>query len=313
MTINWNTTVYAKERSILSVTGFSANAHSVKISAASPVSFEAQYIILLNGVVQVDMTDLIRIASSGTFTVAECDGAGDIIGTAVSKSWSVAGLMDPTSVVVPTSPLRNDDQMTLLIMPPSVMLEPISNAAQVQFEMYGLDGYDFATGKVKFLPSGSSEYFRTQIEVPDGSSLIEFWHLDDSSHYSLPLKELECGRHYVMVEWVSYTGRIRRHTFEAVKITTETTDQAEIELITNEYDVRKNRRDSLTLKMEGLSKYDYWYYADLITSSDVKLTLDGRDWYKVQVTSKKQTLPESDMGKFNTLEIPVYYRRYEIL
>ena len=87
----------------------------------------------------------------------------------------------------------------------------------------------------------------------------------------------------------------------------------QIDTINNEYDERKGRRDGFTLKLEGLSRYDMWYYGDILTSSKVRVSFDGTTWRQVQVTGKAIKLPMSDEGALNVLEIPVNYRHYDTL
>ena len=78
----------------------------------------------------------------------------------------------------------------------------------------------------------------------------------------------------------------------------------------NDYDDVKGREDSFTIRLDGLNNYDLWYYADLITSSSVKVTLDGEKWQKVQVTEKNITLPDGEANN-GILEISLNYAKYD--
>ena len=312
MTTTWSASVYTQERSILTINA-SSGVHNVVITTTNPAGYSARYIYPSSRTLKIDLSDLVRISTSGSFSIQEYTENGTAIGTATALTWTQAGRIAPRSVLAPPSPLWEDASMELYIMAPTVLLKAINTNTSVQFEMYGTDGYDFATGRVRFMPNLTGVNFAETMEVPANTTQLEFWHLDDFNKYTIPVKELECDKRYVMVEWVSYTGKTRRHAFEVVKATTETTEEVDIATITNEYDPRKNRRDSFTLRLDGLSRYDVWYYSDLITSSSVKVSFNGTTWHQVQVTAKKQTIPETDCGASNVLEIPVNYRRYDTL
>jgi hypothetical protein len=195
------------------------------------------------------------------------------------------------------------------------MLKQIGSGTEMQtlFEMYGKDGNQFSTGRVVMLPSENTLNFARQIAIEPAATAIELWHLTDVSYEHINLRELECGHVYAAVEWTSFSGVTRRHTFEVVKQTSEPINEVQIETINNEYDERKGRRDGFTLKLEGLSRYDMWYYGDILTSSKVRVSLDGTTWRQVQVTGKAIELPTSDEGALNVLEIPVNYRHYDTL
>ena len=229
--------------------------------------------------------------------------------------WTQAGRINPAAYFRALPPDDMADTFNLAISAPSVMYKRLSNNADpIKFELAGYDGYQFSTGRIKFPPLADEPIeFARAIEVPSGADSVEFWHLNAIMHYRYPLKDLECGKRYAEVEWVSFTGQTRRHVFEVVKLTEETTNEVSLEMITNEYDVRKDRRVSFSLRLEGLTAYDYWYYSDLVTSSSVKVSLSGTNYRQVQVTAKKSTIPETSYGKPLTLEIPINYVRYDTL
>ena len=195
------------------------------------------------------------------------------------------------------------------------MYKQLNSAADpIRFELAdGGSGYEWTTGGIQFPPLAEEPIeFARAIEIPSGADSVEFLHLTDML-FRYPLKELECGKRYAEVEWVSFTGQTRRHVFEVVKLTEETTNEVSLETLTNEYDVRKDRRVSFSLRLEGLTAYDYWYYSDLVTSSSVKVSLSGTNYRQVQVTAKKSTTPETSAGKPLTLEIPINYVIYDTL
>ena len=78
----------------------------------------------------------------------------------------------------------------------------------------------------------------------------------------------------------------------------------------NSYNEIQGRVDGLDLYLDDLLPYDLWYYADVITSSKVEVSLDGQIWNQVQVTNKNVTIPAGDMGN-GKLEITVNWRKYD--
>jgi hypothetical protein len=78
----------------------------------------------------------------------------------------------------------------------------------------------------------------------------------------------------------------------------------------NSYDEIKGRVDNFDLYIDELLPYDLWYYADVVTSSKVEVSLDGQNWHRVQVTTKNVTIPTGTMGN-GKLEITVNWRKYD--
>ena len=321
MTINWNTNVYTQERSILTLSDYDANTAAIEVVSTNPSGISAKYVIPIGrAALKIDLSDLVRIAESGgstggSFNVKELNSSGVELHS-YGKTYTIRGRINPKDYYRALPPDDMSETFELAISAPSVMYKRLdSNADPIVFEMAdGGGGYQFATGRVKFPPlTDEPVNFARTIEVPNGAASAEFWHLDAIMHYRYPLKELECGKRYAEVEWVSFTGQTRRHVFEVVKLMEETTNEVSMEMITNEYDVRKDRRVSFSLRLDGLTAYDYWYYSDLVTSSSVKVSLSRTNYRQVQVTAKKSTIPETSAGKPLTLEIPINYVRYDTL
>ena len=260
----------------------------------------------------IDFSDLVRLSDTGMCSISQNNANGVIIGNTYTMRWTQAGRINPESYFRALPPDDMADTFELAISAPSVMYKRLNNNADpIKFELAnGGGGYQFSTGRIKFPPLAEEPIeFARAIEVPSGADSVEFWHLNDAMYYRYPLK----GKRYAEVEWVSFTGQIRRHVFEVVKLTEETTNEVSLEMVTNEYDVRKDRRVSFSLRLDGLTAYDYWYYSDMVTSSSVKVSLSGTNYRQVQVTAKKSTIPETSAGKPLTLEIPINYVRYDTL
>ena len=320
MTIDWNTNVYAQERSILTLSDYDANTATIEVVSTNPSGISAKYVIPIGrAALKIDLSDLVRIVVSrgstgGTFTVKELDSGGNELHS-YGKTYTISGRINPRAYFRALPPDDMADTFAFAISAPSVMYKQLNSAADpIRFELAdGGSGYEWTTGGIQFPPLAEEPIeFARAIEVPSGADSVEFLHLEDML-FRYPLKELECGKRYAEVEWVSFTGQTRRHVFEVVKLTEETTNEVSLETLTNEYDVRKDRRVSFSLRLEGLTAYDYWYYSDLVTSSSVKVSLSGTNYRQVQVTAKKSTTPETSAGKPLNLEIPINYARYDTL
>lgn len=318
MTVQWNTNVYTQERNIMRISEIDASASYIRVLILSSglSGTVVKYSIPASKNLDIDFSDLVRLSATGMCSISQNDANDVVIGSTYTMRWTQAGRINPAAYFRALPPDDMADTFELAISAPSVMYKRLNNNADpIRFELAnGGGGYQFATGRVKFPPLANEPIeFASAIEIPSGADSVEFWHLNDAMYYRYPFKELECGKRYAEVEWVSFTGQTRRHVFEVVKLTEETTNEVSLEMLTNEYDVRKDRRVSFSLRLEGLTAYDYWYYSDLVTSSSVKVSLSGTNYRQVQVTAKKSTIPETSAGKPLTLEIPINYVRYDTL
>lgn len=309
MTTVWTTNVWVQERNVLTVSGFASGMTRVVIATTSPSGYSASYTIPASGSVQVDMSDLVRLYDTGTFTITEYNDAGTA-GTTLTRTWLKVGLINPRNVIAPENEIGVE--FMLKVFPPSMMLKP-ATGAQIAFEISDENSYQFATGRVKELPSESVQNFARSVTIDSDTEAVEFWHLTDLNYGTVVLKDLEECKQYATVEWVSFSGATRRHTFEVVNCKTETIDAVSLQNLQNFYDERKGRRDGFVLRLENLDRYDFWYYADLITSSSVIVTLPNMSARKVQVVTKSVEIPNTDEGELNTLEIEINYAKYDTL
>ena len=253
-----------------------------------------------NGGVLIDVTDFAR-AYPERNTLIFSDGTNTR-----TVTFNVAGLINPKVVLIP----ERDDNDFCAISAPSVMLAPFGSL-QLVFEMWSTDGYLFTTGRVEEKPGDTVQNYARSVTLAHATERVEFWHLNDYAHRAVDIQPLSCERIYACVEWVSFTGQTRRHIFEISKAEVATGDVVSLENILNEWTEIKGRVDSFTLRLENLDRYDLWYYSDLITSSRVRVTIDGANWYDVHVDKKDYTLPESNAGRLSKFEIPIKFRKYD--
>lgn len=267
----------------------------------------AKYTLDENRKVVINVSDILRVynergVKTGTVYL-QCNHSAS---SRIDVTWQTVGNINPESVI------RPDHMSGEILMPPSVVFAQVGNAASM-LELYCKDecscvAYD-ANGEQIGIGEDSPELLPFIFSRPRPAQF--FFLTFDEYPYWVNVKPLECGHRYAAVRWVSLTGKTRCNTWEIVKSNVSTRDAIEMLTADGTYKTIKGREDGFTLMLDGLSAYDYWYYSDIITSSKVEVSLDGTNWYQVEVVTKDSTLPDGDAGQFNKLEIKVNYRKYD--
>ena len=274
-------------------------------SQSAPIAEYYGYTIGNANEVSIDLTDYVRTYPTVASIYIQEEGA-----SACTLSISVKGLINPANVIIP--PRDINDTFDSLILPPSLILKPIASGAALKLECYDTGTYLAATGRIKIQPSGDVVNMQNArpLQLPSTATSIEMWHLNDDNYKTIALRELDCDKRYAAVKWISLSGVERCSTFEVMKPKTEAVDQFSLMPIDNEYIEVKGRKDGLTLRLDGLSAYDLWYYSDVMFSSNVQVSLDGTAWDRVQVTTKSATQPDGGANN-GKLEIAINWKRYD--
>lgn len=314
MTIQWNTDVYTQERSIMRITEIDENAYYVRVLVLSSglSGTVVKYSIPSSRNLDIDFSDLVRLSATGMCSITQNNSDDVVIGSSYTMRWTQAGRINPTGVLIPECDYGNN----ALIVPPLRMISSYGTPAALCFEFYK------KTANTLTMREYDRDALLKTSQIVNGSvylddSIVDKFRIenDDTGAYiERQLVEWECGKRYALVEWESFTGATRRHVFEVVKQTSETSETISLENILNEWTEIKGRADGFTLRLEDLTRYDLWYYSDLITSSNVRVSIDnGATFFRVQVAEKKYTIPDTDAGRLSTLEIPIKFRRYDTL
>jgi hypothetical protein len=246
----------------------------------------------------VDMTDYVRAYRNVTHIYFKQDSE-----SMVDITISVAGLINPAGVYIP--PFTMPDA---LIVPPERIL--YAGLTDIRCEFYpavttGLTwalsgGAIWAVNKRWIDAIGDFVIYR----LKSGQTTIE----RKSTFQAITIDA--CKSPAVAVRWVSFTGVQRVHHFMLRKPTIASAENYQLLTLDNSYNEIKGRVDGLDLYLDDLLPYDLWYYADVITSSKVEVSLDGQTWNQVQVTNKNVTIPTGEMGN-GKLEITVNWRKYD--
>ena len=129
---------------------------------------------------------------------------------------------------------------------------------------------------------------------------------------SIRLQTRHCNRQYAMVEWLSQTGKTKRAAWELREHKVGVGETVDLMQLTGEARQARGREDGVTLRMECLTAFDVWYYGDIVTSSRVRVSLDGTNYRTVQVDSKSVSVPDGD-GEVTELKVNIIYAEYDAI
>ena len=253
----------------------------------------------VNGAVLIDVTDFVRAYHE----IGQLGRLYLVGNNTRFVGYVIAGRINPAGVLIPRHALMEAEDPAMIV-PPQKMLLNVQNSTFVMAEFYApranewhVDGFAQWDNSMRNLTNFNTAGFA----LKDG---------DFSEDFRPELADT-C-KPFALVEWQSFSGATRRHVFYIVKQTNETEETISLENVQNEYTEIKGETDGFSLRLEDLTRYDLWYYSDMITSSDVRVSIDGGStFYRVQVTDKKYTIPDTDAGRFSTLEIAIKFRKYD--
>lgn len=260
-------------------------------SAANPI---ATYTPDTNGDLWVDLTDYVRTYPSVT-TFNFSFGVG--------SNWplvvTIDGLINPASVLIPYHALKENGAM---VIPPSRILWDGTQSDPTELEFYATAGTWSVTGNASLAID--------QRSVGQISGAFTLENAEQHNKDYVPTK-LRCGLEYAVVKWISFTGAERISWLQVVKSKIASANNYSLLPIDNEYIQIKGREDGFTLRIDGLNVYDLWYYADILTSSDVRVSFDGGTTFdRVEVDTKNITIPDGEAFD-GVLEINVNWKKYD--
>ena len=256
----------------------------------------------VNGAVLIDVTDFVRAKQQNAGELGRIYLIGD---NTRFVSYVIAGRINPAGVLIPRHELM-DTVDPALIVPPQKMLLDVQNSTFVMAEFYApranewdVDGFAQWDNSMRNLTNFNTAGFALK------NSYVTEDFRPELADTCKPI---------ALVEWQSFSGATRRHVFYIVKQTNETEETISLENVQNEYTEIKGETDGFSLRLEDLTRYDLWYYSDMIISSNVRVSIDGGStFYRVQVKDKKYTIPDTDAGRLSTLEIAIKFRKYDTI
>lgn len=277
-----------------------------------------------NNNIVIDVTELLRtnaplIQRGNIYLSWNTQASGD----SLNVSFHIAGLINPANVLIPANAdaervreeleVEGVEAWSAPILLPSMILQDIGvYGARLFVELYPTNAESPYNDYTIRTDDDAWKAVQRANEIPINKRHIRTYNAD----YNRTLQDVEikplnpCAR-YAAVRWVSFTGVTRVHTFEVHDVTQSTDEVIKLETLDGSYNQIKGRTDGFKLYLDELDTYDFWYYADVINSSKVEVTLDGETWEQVEVTTKSVTIPNSDQGALNKLEINVNWRQYD--
>lgn len=311
VTYNFGEGVWTMQKNVLRVSVAGA---SESVQVALELDELITYQTDNSGRVLIDLSDYLRTIEQGESVTIAISYNGDM----VTISADVVGLIDPREMIIPQSMANADLAAVAVIAPPHKWLQPL----------FGLsDSVEFYI--TKQTQSAEFRYLSgalANVSEPLAAGLSELQIPADTSGMNLRCvidnvarvqrytrSALLCGRTYAAVEWISRAGMKKRHTLEVTRVTYSKDGETEFQSALG-FDVTKGQAVGFTLRLQGLTRYDYWYYCDIITSNDVRVALaeadaDFGDETRVQVVASKAVVPDG-AGAYD-LEIEVKYKRYD--
>lgn len=266
-----------------------------------------------SGRVLIDLSDYLRTIEQGESVTIAVSYNGDL----VTISADIVGLIDPLEIIIPPA-TRYEMVGGVLIAPPHKWLQPIFGLSDsVEFyikEQALFAGFSYSRDAISNVSEPLAAGL-SGLQIPtDASGMKLRCVIDNIARVQRYTRSaLLCGRTYAAVEWLSRAGMKKRHTLEITRVTYSTNGATEFQSALG-FDVTKGQAVGFTLRLQGLTRYDYWYYSDIITSNDVRVALvegdaDFGDETRVQVVTSKAMVPDG-AGAYD-LEIEVKYKRYD--
>ena len=306
--------VWSAERQIIYLERVSGSVSEVTLSKRKqgvvPLTDEdiATYKLDANGKCAIDITDLVRtfgVYQSAIDTNMSLYLTLTTSGGSISFYIRIAGIINPAGVYIPAFTMPD-----ALIVPPERIL--YAGITDIRCEFY----HTTTTGIKWVVKNGTWATNKRWVDAIGDFIIYRFKSGQDTISHKSKFYQIGgngfigCDKPAAAVRWVSFTGVQRVHHFLVRKPTITAADNYQLLTLDNSYDEIKGRVDSFDVYIDELLPYDLWYYADVITSSKVEVSLDGQTWNQVQVTNKNVTIPTGEMGN-GKLEITVNWRKYD--
>ena len=305
---------------MVKIKNFNANTEKVRLSLFSPINVVAYYVVPTSRELQIDVTDIVRLSESGIIYLSGYDASGNLAPVeSVKCEWSTEGLIDPEQDIKPISELlekwteKADAEgvdVSVSLAPPSRILE--HTGFPLIIEMHGTQ--DIAVFHLGTTSPNMFNALKSQITIPYGMN--EWFVGKDYERITYgvygTIERNGCNK-ACAVRWISRYGVQKQFVWYYKDLRVNVSDVVSIATIDGTYDERKGYMQGLTLFLDELNAYDYWYYSDIITSSKVEVSIGGGSWRIVQVDTKNVQIPNNDMGKPKDLEVQINLQGYDAI
>lgn len=301
---------------------------ATKLSAVTINGFDVNNVKMLltgyaNNTLRLEITDFVRsfnVANTFSITVT-IDNQQQTI------SYTIAGMVNP--LYLPPHPYssRFSSHNVEIIIPSAVYMAMGSGYSSLAWEFFCsvettvLHKYIGEKG----IPHRKFNRRNVVPNLAEGTTGIDITFLGSDTQTIL-FRELECGKKYATVTWVSRTGIEKTAVWELRRGTDEVTDTLDVVTFplvsdianTHPIDARKGYQSLYTLHLDRLTAYDYWYYSDIVISDRVSVQCSPSDGtnttaMRVSVVSKSVTIPDSDINAPYSLDVEIIINNYDII
>lgn len=270
-----------------------------------------KYLTDNDGILYYDATDEVRAAGVGNSFAIETEDP------LITINLHPLNGINPESLLLPPTIL--EDTTGVQIVPPSVIYthERLSKLAGLNFEVRGLaaDGewnlvYPLT---VKYVTVENNRLTVPEDVIPD--EIERLLKKDLGLVYNL-IHLRECDNACVL-KWRSASG-IYRTAIWRIKQVKKTATSRELMPQGDEYLQQRGIDISFVAYIEGLNAYDYAYYADIITSSDIHCLINEGDNLddeesRVAVSTDGYTALDGNSGELHNLEVEIKFRHYDTI
>lgn len=255
-----------------------------------------------NKMVYINMTEYFAAYPSGSVDIATP------ISSRITINYSVAGMVSPDNMIIPTFNSLLQEQVPIL-QPFKQYQLPFGLSGSVSVFRIGDDTIYWGAPQQETL---TLNYNSTNLPIKNG--LFILWSGGERITYTTYTTPMLCNRLYAAVKWQTKWGGTNIMTWEVVGLKQNAVDIINLAPRYNEFISKKGYEQSFILRLDGLSKYDYWYYSDIITSNDVRVALSALDSSfgddtRVEVVTKSVTIPNAN-GLYR-LDVEIKYKHYD--
>lgn len=229
------------------------------------------------------------------------------ISSRVDISYRVIGNVSPYNMIIPTF---NSMQDFVPILPPRKYYElPFGLNGSLSIWRNENSGNIYCRG---YQQSANVLNFLNNNILP--SKTIAIYDADSNKRYDVYQQNTLCNRTYAAVKWSTSWGGENILTWEVRDVKCKVIDDIDIINCFNGYTNRRGYEMTLVLHLDGLTKYDYFYYSSILLSNDVRVAVneidaDFGEETRVQVVTSSIEQPNAN-GMYE-LDIEIKYKRYD--
>lgn len=314
VSINFADGVYKKVRSLVKITTTTQEVARLQIAS---IGFDSVYSFDYSGEIMIDISQIVN-----TYDIGATDTMEIVSGTDTARiSFTIAGLLNAIDTIVPnsnaiwnTQPTINDQLVAAL--PSRWIISPATTTPFEFVEVYAksdVENLNFVASYRRLTILAGRNNLQYNAFTASGA----IHNTSNNAAVRVLRQNPLCGRRYAVVDWVSRFGGKKRHVWELVNIKEKVTATTNILQVAGYPDERKASQMSFVLRLDNLTEFDYWYYADIVTSDDVRVWICGDDTTgitfpiesRVIVTNTNYTLP--NITRTGELDVEVVWKQYQ--